>query len=274
MLWGDLGNLASAGQKKSDDLVARCTKNGFWRFDKNFPDDQEEVEYLVYDGILFSAEDAVTNAMPLEGTKEVSQEELKTLTATGGLFNVGIAPGLGLATEEAERVYTKKMLADFREKNGADPPEPSPKKKKKGKKNKQDNGGDVDPDEEPEECESKEPLEVAKVFAARLLKYSTEARKGWQELRWKSHAKSLCSELQEFEKSVQAAYDELQALIEKSCDDAEQLRRVQDSVSDAVTWFDVEGRGTLEGFKRTLLKDARPKAKKAKKKAADPESNA
>ena len=59
-----------AGQQKAADLVARCSKNGFWRWDKNFPDDQEEVEYLVYDGIEFSAEDSVTNTMQLESSKE------------------------------------------------------------------------------------------------------------------------------------------------------------------------------------------------------------
>ena len=61
---------SSAGQKKADNLVRRCTESGAWCWDKNFPDDKEEVEYLVYDGILYSAEDAVTNKTQLEGKKE------------------------------------------------------------------------------------------------------------------------------------------------------------------------------------------------------------
>jgi hypothetical protein len=209
--------------------------------------------------------------------KEVSQDEVTALTATGGLFNVGVAPGLGLVNAQAEQVYARKMLKDFNETCGAEPLGPSKgASKKKGKntsKPSEDTEGTGNPEEDLEACESKEPLEIAKVFAARLLKYITEARRGWQELQRKPHARSLCSELKDFEQRGQAAYDELQVLIELSCNDADSLQPVQDSVSDAVTWFDVEGRGILEGFKRTLLKDTRPQGKK-KKKAVDNESNA
>jgi hypothetical protein len=209
--------------------------------------------------------------------KEVGQEEVTALTATGGLFNVGVAPGLGLVDAQAEQVYARKMLKDFNETCGAEPLGPSKGTSKKKAKNtarrSEDAEGTGNPEGDLEACESKEPLEIAKVFAARLLKYITEARRGWQELQRKPHARSLCMELKDFEQTGQDAYDVLQVLIERSCNDARILQPVQDSVSEAVTWFDVEGRGILEGFKRTLLKDTRPQGKK-KRKAVDNESNA
>lgn len=70
---------ASPGQQKADSLVARCKEAGYWCWDKNFPDDKDEIEYLVYDGIVYSAEDAVTNQMQLEAKKELARKALYQL---------------------------------------------------------------------------------------------------------------------------------------------------------------------------------------------------
>ena len=119
--------------------------------------------------------------------KEVSQDEVTALTAPGGLFNVGVAPGLGLANARAEQVYARQTLKDFNETCGAEPLGPSKgASKKKGKntsKPSDDAEGTGNPEEDLEACESKEPLEIAKVFAARLPKYSPRPREAGRSCR-------------------------------------------------------------------------------------------
>ena len=151
-------------------------------------------------------------------------------------------------------------------------PEPEEPKKRKGA-GKGAGGGEgagAGAGNDAEACEAKEPLEVAKTVAAKLLKTATDARKGWQELQRKPLAERLCAQLKDYEQKSQAAYEKITALMENNVNDMCRYQPYLDSVKPDLHWFEDEGRGVLEGFKRTLLKSTKPKAKKkaATKKAA------
>ena len=59
--------IAKYGEDKAKDLMQRCEAAGHYRFDKNFPDDKSEIEYLCYLKFEHSVTDSVSEKTKLQG---------------------------------------------------------------------------------------------------------------------------------------------------------------------------------------------------------------
>lgn len=124
--------------------------------------------------------------------EDADVKALDTLTSSGGIFNVNNAPSLELQGDDATQNYYKNVVAAKASKDGGEEDDSS--SEPGGGNGNGQNGEDDDDPPQPEPAEQvvgKTPIEIARVAAERLLKSTSDARRGWQMLTNKDLAEKL-----------------------------------------------------------------------------------